>query len=223
MEDERKDERGKASNGEAVEKEERGVQGNGSCRGQGEGTMRLMDDEETRGGIIGTQREAGVGEEVLHIQEGRAGACEEPIQSKRRGEAEGGQKEGGKQKEDGEDQAAGTGSLKIIRNPKKLVKQTIVDQDVNSLYSPNDLLANRLQEAQEEADRQAKAAQDLRSKLGEQSRKSWESEQKLVLVEAELQHLRKAAESLSEARRQIEVRMAEKRARMGRWWRDGRM
>ena len=70
-----------------------------------------------------------------------------------------------------------------------------------------ELLTTQLQEAQEEADRQATVAQDLRSKLGEQSKKTWEAEQRLVVLEAELQHLKKAAESLGEARRQIEVCM----------------
>ncbi|KAJ4945738.1 hypothetical protein JOQ06_023416, partial [Pogonophryne albipinna] len=71
------------------------------------------------------------------------------------------------------------------------------------------LLTHRLHEAQEEAERQAMVAQDLRSKLGEQSRRSWEAEQRLVVLEAELQRLKRAAESLGDARRQIEVLQAE--------------
>ncbi|KAI4818980.1 hypothetical protein KUCAC02_004267, partial [Chaenocephalus aceratus] len=71
------------------------------------------------------------------------------------------------------------------------------------------LLTHRLHEAQEEAERQAMVAQDLRSKLGEQSRRSWEAEQRLVVLEAELQRLKRAAESLGDARRQIEVLQGE--------------
>lgn len=66
-------------------------------------------------------------------------------------------------------------------------------------------LTLRLQEAQHETDRQTQVAQDLRSKLGEQSKRTWEAEQRLVVLEAELKHLKKAAESLAEARRQIEA------------------
>ncbi|CAL8328026.1 unnamed protein product [Gadus morhua 'NCC'] len=72
-----------------------------------------------------------------------------------------------------------------------------------------ELLAARLREAREEADGQALLAQEVRSKLGEQSRRAWEAEQRLVLLEAELQRLRKAAEGLGEARRKIEVLQAE--------------
>uniref|UniRef100_A0A3B4Z1M1 Coiled-coil domain containing 88B n=1 Tax=Stegastes partitus TaxID=144197 RepID=A0A3B4Z1M1_9TELE len=170
-----------------------------------------MEGREKRGEIIGTQREAGVGEEILHVLGGQGEACDEEIQTKRRGEAEGGQKEREKQEKISEpkkEQAAVTSSA-IQKHPTE--DQTTASQlAVCSLSGPDmELLTKQLQEAQEEADRQATVAQDLRSKLGEQSKKTWEAEQRLVLLEVELQHLKKAAESLVEARRQIEVLQSE--------------
>uniref|UniRef100_A0A8B9KM88 Girdin-like n=1 Tax=Astyanax mexicanus TaxID=7994 RepID=A0A8B9KM88_ASTMX len=66
-------------------------------------------------------------------------------------------------------------------------------------------LSAQLQKAMEEADRQAALVQELHSKLGEQIKKTQEGEQKLLLVEAESQRLRKASENLTEARKKIEV------------------
>lgn len=188
------------------EKVVRGVQGSESCRGEGEGTVRIMEEREKRGEVIRTHREAGVGEEVLLVQK----LCDEEIQTKRRGEAEGGQKEREKQEKETElikEQSGGTTTSEIQRHPvEDNTDATATHLAVHSLSGPDvELLTNQLQEAQEEADRQAVVAQDLRSKLGEQSKKTWEAEQRLVLVEAELQRLKKAAESLAEARRQIEV------------------
>ncbi|XP_024139842.1 coiled-coil domain containing 88A isoform X1 [Oryzias melastigma] len=188
----------------------RGVQGCESCRIEGEGRVRLMEDREKTGHVIGSQREAGVGEEGLHGQEGRCEPCEIEIQAKRRGEAEGGQKERHKWDKDGEpkeEQAVMTASSEIPKHPTEdhvEVKDTT--SAVCALSGPDvELLTKQLQEAQEEVDRQVELAQNLRSKLAEQSRKTWEAEQKLVLSESELQRLKKAAESLLEARRQIEV------------------
>ncbi|XP_044220008.1 coiled-coil domain containing 88A isoform X1 [Thunnus albacares] len=215
VEDKRSDDGVKKSEREEAQKEERGVQGSESCRGEGEGTVRLMEERERRGEIIGIQREAGVGEEVLHVQGGKAELCDEEIQSKRRGEAEGGRKDREKQEKESElkkEQTVVTTSSEILNHPKSREdntdqdQTTAADQAVCSLSGPDvEPLMTQLQEAQEEADRQAMVAQDLRSKLGEQSKKAWEAEQRLVLLEAELQHLKKAAESLGEARRQIEV------------------
>lgn len=183
------------------EKGERGVQGAESCRGEGEGKVRMM--EERRREIIGSQREAGVGEEVLHAQGVAGETCEKAAVSHRRGEAEGGQKD--REKQD-------NGVTPCSKPPETLQNDaaiTAADQPAASPCSPDlELLTIRFQEAQEaqeEADRQAKAAQDLRSKLAEQSKRTWEAEQRLVVLEAEHQHLKKAAESLADARRQIEV------------------
>ncbi|KAM7417535.1 hypothetical protein PAMA_017260 [Pampus argenteus] len=211
IEDKTKDERVKKSDREEAEKEERGLQGSEYCRGEGEGTVRMIEEKERRGEIIGTQREAGVGEEVLYVHGGKAELCNEEIQSKRRGEAEGGQKDREKQEKENELKKKQTlvTSSEILNHPKSRednTETTAADQAVCSLSGADvELLTTQLQEAQEEADRQAMVAQDLRSKLGEQSRKAWEAEQRLVLLEAELQRLKKAAESLGEARRHIEV------------------
>uniref|UniRef100_A0A3B5L2Q9 Coiled-coil domain containing 88B n=1 Tax=Xiphophorus couchianus TaxID=32473 RepID=A0A3B5L2Q9_9TELE len=167
-----------------------------------------MEEREKRGEIIGTRREAGVGEEGLHVQVGKGEVCDEDIQSKWRGEAEGGQKELEKQEKEPKIQNAGSETVQHPIDDNAETAET--HQDTCSSSGPDlALLTSRFQEVQEEADRQAKSAQELRSKLGEQSRKTWEAEQKLVLVEAELQRLRKAGESLMEARRHIEVLQSE--------------
>ncbi|MEQ2173309.1 hypothetical protein GOODEAATRI_030833 [Goodea atripinnis] len=180
-------------------------EGSETSRGEGEGRVRLMEEREKRGEIIRTQREAGVGEEGLHVQVGKGELCDEDIKTKRRGEAEGGQKE--LEKQDEEPQMEDTGSETMKCPVEDNAEATETHPDVGSSSGPDlQLLTSRLQEVQEEADRQAKSAQDLRSKLGDQSRKTWEAEQKLVLVDAELQRLKKAGESLVEARKHIEVR-----------------
>lgn len=189
------------------EKVERGVQGAETRRQEGEGKVRLTRAQERRGEIIGTHREAGVGEEVLCVQGGEGETCEEVVKSNSRGEAEGGQKDREKQEKEGR------GETTCSKHPKQMKTDadiTAAEQTLSSLCGPDmGLLTARLQEVQEEADRQAMVAQDLRSKLGEQSKKTWEAEQRLVVLEAELQHLRKAADSLGDARRQIEVRTEE--------------
>ncbi|XP_030001608.1 coiled-coil domain containing 88A [Sphaeramia orbicularis] len=217
MEDKKKDEEGKKPY-RNEEKDERGIQGSELCREDGEGRVKMMEERERRRGqIIGSQREAGVGEEVLDVQGGKAEPCDDEIQSKKRGEAEGGHKD--KEKEEKEHKAEQTAALSsqtpsvendIQRSIEVNAEGTSADQAACSL-SGHDVehLTHQLQEAQDETDRQALVAQDLRSKLGEQSRKTWEAEQRLVLLEAELQRLRKAAESLGEARRQIEVLQSE--------------
>lgn len=214
-EDKRREERVKKTESrEQEEKVERGVQGAESCRGEGEGRVRMMEERERRGEIIGTHREAGVGEEVLYVQGGKGETCDEEVESSGRGEAEGGQKDREKQeKERGieKEQSGVTTSSKHPERTKDNAEVVAADQAVCSLSGLSDVepLTSRLQEAQEEADRQAMVAQDLRSKLGKQSKKTWEAEQRLVVLEAELQHRKKAAESLGDARRQIEVNMKE--------------
>ncbi|CAN9515059.1 unnamed protein product [Ophioblennius macclurei] len=223
LEDARKVEEVKKLDGEEEEEEEveekavRGVQGSESCRGEGEGEgrVRTMEEREKRGEVIGTRREAGVGEEVLHGQRGGGEACNEEIQTKKRGEAEGGWKEREKRDQETEpkEEAQSAATSSVGQNqPSEDQPETAADndQDAPSPRGPDgERLAQQLLQAQEEAERQAVAAQDLRSQLGEQSRKGWEAEQRLVLQEAELQRLRKSTESLAEARRQIEVLQSE--------------
>ncbi|KAM4622116.1 coiled-coil domain containing 88A isoform 2-T2 [Polymixia lowei] len=228
-EKERREEGGKGARRE--ERGERGVQGSESSRGEGEGTVRRTEERERGGGIIGTRREAGVGEEILHLEGGKGELSKEGVQPKERGEAEGGQKEREKQSakqgeprtgETVEPETVGDSKAEVLelqQHPRTKPEEGGEDAtertgtEQQSVCSPSgpdaELLNARLQEALQEADRQALAAQDLRSKLGEQSRKGWEAEQRLELLEAELQRLRKAAESLGEARRQIEVLQAE--------------
>ncbi|XP_022615860.1 girdin-like [Seriola dumerili] len=124
-----------------------------------------------------------------------------------RGEGEGRRERQEKESDLKEEQIALTSSTKSTQDT---TETSAADQAACALPAPDvELLTTRLQEAQEEADRQATVAQDLHSKLAEQSRKTWEAEQRLVVLEAELQRLKKAAESLGEARRQIEVLQSE--------------
>lgn len=201
-----KEQEGVAKPGREEEEVVRGVQGSETPRGEGEGRVRIMVEREKRGEMMGTRREAGVGEEGLHVLGGRGEICDEEMEIKRRGEAEGGQKEVDKRDKESE-QKLETSRPEHLKPPMEETSDT-AHLTVCSLPAPDvALLTNRLQRSQEEVDRQAELVQDLRFKLGEQSRRTWEAEQKLVLVEAELQRLKKAAESLVEARRQIEVRM----------------
>ncbi|KAK5864702.1 hypothetical protein PBY51_015923 [Eleginops maclovinus] len=214
LEDQRKEEGEKEP--DRKEEEERGVQGSESCREEGEGRVRMTGVRERRGEVIGSQREAGVGEEIVNVEVGKEEPFNEEVESKWRGEAEGGQKDKEKKEKERQinnEQTSATANSKIPNHPKSEednTDTTVADQGVCALSDPDaELLTKRLQEAEEEADRQAMVAQDLRSKLGEQSRRSWEAEQRLVVLEAELQRLKRAAESLGDARRQIEVLQSE--------------
>ncbi|KAM8848959.1 coiled-coil domain containing 88A isoform 1-T1 [Synchiropus picturatus] len=159
--------------------------GSESCREEGEGTMREVEQRE--------KRESGVGEERLHIRGWMEEMCHVDLHSKRRGEAEGGQK----------DRERGPELSDVVEN----VKQT--ENSRSEEPAAEELLTHQLQKAEEEADRQSVVAQELRSKLAEQSKKTWEAEQKLVLLQTEVQHLRRTAESLLEARRQVEILQSE--------------
>ncbi|KAM6953338.1 LOW QUALITY PROTEIN: coiled-coil domain containing 88A [Aplochiton taeniatus] len=171
--------------GSEPSREERGVQDSGPSRGE-RGVQGSEPSREERGvqGSEPSREERGVqGSGPSRGERGVQGSDG----SKGKGE------EGKEETDEGEEEAY------VDRHPTEGV-QSGADLE---------LLASRLQEAQEEADRQASVAQDLRSKLGEQSKKAWEAEQRLVLLEAEGQRLRKAAESLGEARRCIEVLQSE--------------
>ncbi|KAK6299197.1 hypothetical protein J4Q44_G00307070 [Coregonus suidteri] len=215
--------------GEREERGERGVQGS-SSRGEGEGTARRGLDSERGANIIRTQREAGVGAELLHPEEREVEVEIQALKPNKRVEAERekeigreikhvtNEKEGDLGKADIDrkeiqDPSPTTEEDKLPKTKEREEKENSVElseKDVCVLPGPDmERLASELQQALEEADRQASVAQDLRTKLGEQSRKAWEAEQKLVLLEAEVQRLRKATESLAEAKRQIEVLQAE--------------
>lgn len=184
------------------EQVERGVQGAESLRGEGEGRVRATEERERRGDLIRTPREAGVGEELLLVQGEKGEKPGEEVEPHRRGEAEGGQKDREKQERGRRDEKQDA----EVNSSGAEADLPVAEQTAGPLPGPDvEPLTLRLQEVQQEADRQTLVAQDLRSKLGEQSKRTWEAEQRLVVLEAELQHLKKAAESLAEARRQIEV------------------
>ncbi|KAJ3587991.1 hypothetical protein NHX12_011585, partial [Muraenolepis orangiensis] len=167
-----------------------------------------------------TLREAGVGEEGLHLLDGGRGEAgsDEGKSAKDRGQAEGGQGQRGKESpsklvgeigggastQDIHTAGASVPHLEPQHRAEDGEGETSPDPS-----APDTELVIRLREAREEADSQALLAQELRSKLGEQSRRAWEAEQRLVLLDIELQRLRKAAEGLGEARRQIEVQQTE--------------
>ncbi|TNN52730.1 Protein Daple [Liparis tanakae] len=198
IEDERKEEE------EEEEEVERGVQGSESCRGEGEGRVRMMRVRERRGEHIVTQREAGVGEEILHIDGEEEELCDEEVESKRRGEAEGRHKEKEEEIQMKKERTALGRSSEIQHQPQRVEHDT--EQAVCPPSGPDvELLTRRLQEAQEEADRRAAEAQDLPSELGEQSRRSWGAEQRLEALEAERQRLKEAAEGLGDAHRQVQL------------------
>ncbi|KAM8907853.1 coiled-coil domain containing 88A isoform 2-T3 [Spinachia spinachia] len=200
---------------EEEEKTERGVRGFESCRGEGEGRVRMMGVREGGGEIIVTQREAGVGEEILHIEgEKKEEPCDEEIESKGRGEAEGGQIEKEKEEIQSKKEQTDVAASSEIQDPPESLEDntetTCADPPVGSLPGADvELLTHRLHEAHQEAEHQAMVAQELRSKLGQQSKKTWGAQQRLVVLEAELQRVKKATESLGDARRQIEVLQSE--------------
>uniref|UniRef100_A0AAV2MJK6 HOOK N-terminal domain-containing protein n=2 Tax=Knipowitschia caucasica TaxID=637954 RepID=A0AAV2MJK6_KNICA len=157
-----------------------GVQSVECFRSEGVGQGRTTEEQTTEATCL--QRQAGVGEDFLER------IMDQQSEHLQRGEAEGGQKES---------RAA---------NSSTDTQPTVSKESVGFLPAPElESLSHQLREAQDEAEKQANATQDLHSKLGEQSRKTWEAEQRLILLEAELQRLKKAAESLGEARKHIEV------------------
>ncbi|CAL8264250.1 unnamed protein product [Lota lota] len=222
--EERREERGEDRREERGEnrREEKGVPGSEFSRGEGEGTARgtpqAKEKEEREVGGLGSRREAGVGEERLHLLhgvEGEAGG-EEGEPAKDRGQAEGGQ--GRREERESRSKLAretggGASDDAQASLPRPELRHGDEDGEGDTLPDPSapdvELLVTQLREAREEADSQALLAQEVRSKLGEQSRRAWEAEQRLVLLDAELQRLRKAAEGLGEARRKIEVLQAE--------------
>ncbi|XP_028816478.1 coiled-coil domain containing 88A isoform X2 [Denticeps clupeoides] len=177
-------------------------------RGEGEGKdirreINLGRENERRQDIIQTEREDGEGEEV-HLSK------EKSIKPKSRGEAEG---EKGTRTEKVLTPSNETEKENWNNEPDDLQKSDTHEEilqktdPISSL--DNGHLVTQLQEALEEAERQAALAQDLHTKLGEQSRKAWEAEQKMVLLEAESQRLRRSSELLSAARKQIEELQSE--------------
>lgn len=177
----------------------------GECEGKDLGKEEEADKRETRKEeMMRAQREDGEGEEVL-LKE-RKEESKNDIDTKERGEAEG-EKWTGKDKTQSMTPKEESKSYNKIPIQKGKQEEEMREMEVkmDKLHREIHALSTQLQQAVEEVNQQANLVQELQSKLGEQTKKSWEAEQKLALLEVESQRLRKAAESLTEARKQIEV------------------
>ncbi|XP_063046686.1 coiled-coil domain containing 88A [Engraulis encrasicolus] len=199
----------------------------GTRRGEGEGKdmrkeekLRGVEGEEEEENrtkeVIRATREEGEGEEVLHHQKKERKKTEDEeameVKSKDRGEAEGEKKMERRKESAPTCQQAVEEEEREMTEDKTPKPETAVEEEQVMDPTPivdTSLLAAQLQEAQEEADRQTAVAQDLRSKLGEQSKKAWEAEQRLVVLEAQTQRLRKSADMLADARKQNEALQGE--------------
>lgn len=161
-------------------------------RGECEGNDTRREKHDGKEGVIKAQREDGEGGEGGNvILSEREKKVIDEMNSKERGEAEG-------EKE--------IERKKVITEETSQTYSTEAQKTEEDKFSQDTLaLHNQLQQALEEADRQTTLAQDLRSKLAEQTKKVLEADHKLVFLEAENQRLKKAAESLMGARKQIEV------------------
>ncbi|XP_060784059.1 coiled-coil domain containing 88A isoform X2 [Neoarius graeffei] len=183
----------------------------GECEGKDMGKEEEADKREKRKReMMRVQREDGEGEEVL-LREKKE-ETKNDTETKERGEAEG-EKWSGTGIDKTENMAPKEESKSNDQIPTQKGKQEVVvremEIEVDKLHKEIHALSTQLQQAVEEADQQANLVQELQSKLGEQTKKTWETEQKLALLEVESQRLRKAAESLTEARKQIEILQCE--------------
>lgn len=161
-------------------------------RGECEGNYTRREKHDEKEGVIKAQREDGEGGEGGNvILSEREKKVIDEMNSKERGEAEG-EKEIERKKDITEE------TSQTFSTEAQKTEEDKFSQDTLALH-------NQLQQALEEADRQTTLAQDLRSKLAEQTKKVLEADHKLVFLEAENQRLKKAAESLIGARKQIEV------------------
>ncbi|XP_076877467.1 coiled-coil domain containing 88A [Brachyhypopomus gauderio] len=176
----------------------------GECEGKDTGREEQTSQRKAqKEDMTRSQREDGEGEEVL-LKDRKEEAINE-AERKQRGEAEGEKGMEGRKEKTGSHLAQGSDTLDVRRDAQQGEGGGEVAETEEGRLSPEALvLASQLQQAGEEAERLAALVQELRSKLGEQTRKAREAEQKLLLLEAESQRLRKAAESLAEARKEIE-------------------
>lgn len=179
----------------------------GECEGKDTGKEEEVDKKEKRKEeLMKAQREDGEGEEVL-LKE-RKEESKDDIETKERGEAEGekwtGTGEDKSESRTSEEEGKSDDQIPTQKG-KQEEKGRELEVEVDKLHKEIQALSLQLKQAVEEADQQANLVQELQSKLGEQTKKTWETEQKLALLEVESQRLRKAAESLTEARQQIEV------------------
>ncbi|GAA6064877.1 coiled-coil domain containing 88A isoform X1 [Tachysurus ichikawai] len=183
----------------------------GECEGKDMGKEEADKRQKRKEEMMRAQREDGEGEEVL-LKE-RKGETNNDIERKERGEAEGEKWTGtGKNKIENmtpEEESKSDDQISIQKGNQEEEEVRKMEVEVDKLHREIYALSTQLQQAVEEADQQAKLVQELHSKLGEQTKKSRETEQKLALLEVESQRLRKTAESLTEARKQIEILQCE--------------
>ncbi|KAJ8405176.1 hypothetical protein AAFF_G00321670 [Aldrovandia affinis] len=213
--------KGKLIAGEEQEKEQGREYGIGHIRtkreeGEGEEIFNLKEreerlkkmgnDKEVESKGTSTEREEGEGEketgriEMLKVTE--KGDGEPKTGGREGGMGTGGENFRAREKTEGEEE-----------KEEEASKDTAVDPHLDVDTSP---LALRLHEAlleverqTQESDRQAGLTQELSSQLVGQSRRATRAEQQLCVLEAENLRLRRTAESLGEARKQIEVLHAE--------------
>lgn len=179
----------------------------GECEGKDMGNKGEADKSEKRKvEIMRPQREDGEGEEVL-LKEKKEESIND-IKTRERGEAEG-EKLTATRKDKTESvtpkEASKTDDRITVQKGKQEEKVREMEVEVNKLHREIQALSTQLKQAVEEVDQQSNLVQELQTKLGEQTKKTWEKEQKLTVLEVESQRLRKATESLIEARKQIEV------------------
>ncbi|XP_030621338.1 coiled-coil domain containing 88A [Chanos chanos] len=193
--------------------EEKGNERQVIQRGEGEGKDIIkeerLSEKEKEKDIIRHPREDAEGEEVVckEKKDETGNEGEIKIKTKERGEAEG-EKETKREGESTHERSVKDEKTTVAERPIKEEKNE--DGGVKQMEEDLNLpLTAQLHQALEEADRQATLTQELRTKLGEQSKKALEAEQRLVLLETETQRLRKTAESLVEARKQIEILQCE--------------
>ncbi|KAI4904158.1 hypothetical protein NFI96_013825 [Prochilodus magdalenae] len=176
-------------------------------RGECEGKDMAREEEADRADKIKedmkrVRREQGEGEEV-RLRE-RKEEANDAVGPKERGEAEG-EKEMERRREKTKDKSTKDESKTEVQQPAQAQKQEEEVREMDeSLRQEILALSTQLHQAMEEVDQQAVLAQELRSKLGEQTKKAQEAEQKMLLLETESQRLRKTSENLTEARKQIE-------------------
>ncbi|XP_066505286.1 coiled-coil domain containing 88A [Hoplias malabaricus] len=180
----------------------------GECEGKDMAREKEADSvQERKDDMKKLLREEGEGEEV-RLREKKEEASNE-AGTKERGEAEG-EKEKEKRKEKTEDRSANVENTPEVQQPTQAEKQEEELKELQKkLKQETQDLSTQLQQAVEEADRQAGLVQELRSKLGDQIKNTQEAEQKVLLLEAESQRLKKTSENLIEARKQIELLQCE--------------
>ncbi|XP_018593004.1 coiled-coil domain containing 88A isoform X2 [Scleropages formosus] len=203
-------------------------EGRREAEGHWNGKGDLETSRETETGSIGTKREDGEGEEIFNLKDGKVKSSDnvKKIESKLTVKHSGNGK--GKGGTDRTNAAEGTTEeeapelFKLRENREKRREEEMLapreetegEEKGSSLDSSP--LALQLHQAlleveqkSQEVEKQASLAQELRSQLAEQIRRAMGAEQRLSVLEAEALRLRMAAESLAQARKQIEALQTE--------------